>query len=93
MADKKALLGLLRNMKQSEGGNQVNVQVINKTSVKANAETKAAPNLSGGIDLQVILTEVDKGLAGKINQGVSRLGNAVQSSFQLNDAAGLYKRG
>jgi tape measure domain-containing protein len=93
-ADQLSLLKMIRNgFGERNNGTQVNVQVINQTSVKANAETKASQNPNGGLDLQVFLTEIDKGLANKVGQSDSSLGRSIQDSYQLNAATKLYRNG
>ena len=88
-ADQRALLGLLRNGGGSGGGNQVNVQVVNQTSVPVDAKTTAKPNQNGGMDVQVLLREVDNGLAQRQAKGESAFTRGMQERFGFNDAKAL----
>ena len=93
-ADQRALLSFLRNGGGgSGGGNQVNVQVVNQTSVPVDARTTASPNQNGGMDVQVFLKEVDNGLAQRQAKGESAFTRSLQERFSLNDAKPLYRGG
>jgi tape measure domain-containing protein len=92
-ADQSALLSMLRNSPGGGDGTQINVQIINQTSQEVESQTSASRNSNGGIDLEVILRQVDSDLAKKQNNGTSALGKSFKTIYQLNDAQSLYRRG
>jgi hypothetical protein len=93
-ADQKALLNIIRgNNNQKNGGLAVNVQVVNQTSVAVKPETEQRPNNSGGVDMKIVLNEVDRGLANKISGNESYMDNAMKGRYGLNDAQSKYRRG
>ena len=92
-ADQQSLLALLRNTPAGGSGTQVNVQVINQTTVGVSAQTAAKPNANGGLDLQVILNEIDRGLANRQARSESQFDRSLRDSYNLNGATKFYRRG
>jgi hypothetical protein len=93
MADQRALLVALRNSQQSQAKTPVTVNVVTNTTKEMETDTKTSQAPGGGLQLDVIIREVDSGLAGRHAKGVSSLSNTMKSSFQLNDALSAYRRG
>jgi hypothetical protein len=93
-ADQWMLLNLIRSGRTGGGGgNVVNVQVVNQTSVGVDASTQASPNANGGIDVTVLLKEVDRGLADRMASSESYIGRQMESDYRINNASTLYRRG
>jgi tape measure domain-containing protein len=92
MADQRSLMESLRNRPSGEGM-QVNVQIVNQTSVPVNADTRASQGRGGQMNLEVFLKEIDSGLAKRHAKGTSSFGTSIESANQLNPATSLYRRG
>lgn len=70
----------------------VTVNVINQTSQNVEAQTQTRQDANGGISLDIILKQVDSGMAGLARQGKSQFGAFMQKAYGL-DRAGTIMQG
>jgi hypothetical protein len=93
-ADQRNLLSLLRSGSAGGGGQgNINIQVVNQTSAKMDASSEARRNPNGDLDVQVFLTEIDKGMANKQSKGESAFDRSMRDSYSLNPNTKLYRGG
>jgi hypothetical protein len=95
-AQQRQLLNILdgKSGYGSNAGVELNVSVVNQTSVKVDAETRTKQNQDGsGMDVTVLLKEIDDGLAKRQSQGNSSMDRQIRSTYQLNDAMSVYRGG
>lgn len=64
----------------------VSVNIINQTGQQVQAQTEMRQDANGGLNLDVILQQVDKGMAGLAKSGKSQLGAYMQKAYGLNKA-------
>jgi hypothetical protein len=70
---------------------QVNPVVINNTGKDVQAETNVTPNNSGGINMEVILTQIEQGMVKRDVSGKSAFGNHLDKTRGLSRAGSLYR--
>lgn len=70
----------------------VTVNVINQTNQNVDAQTKTRQDANGGLSLDIILKQVDSGMAGLARQGKSQFGAFIQKTYGL-DRAGTIMQG
>lgn len=70
----------------------VTVNVINQTSQNVEVQTQTRQDANGGISLDIILKQVDSGMAGLARQGKSQFGAFMQKAYGL-DRAGTIMQG
>lgn len=64
----------------------VSVNIINNTGQQVQAQTETRQDANGGLSLDVILQQVDKGMAGLAKSGKSQFGAYMQKAYSLNKA-------
>lgn len=64
----------------------VSVNIINQTGQQVQAQTETRQDANGGLNLDVILQQVDKGMAGLAKSGKSQFGAYMQKAYGLNKA-------
>lgn len=64
----------------------ISVNVINQTGQQVQAQTETRQDANGGLNLDVILQQVDKGMAGLAKSGKSQFGAYMQKAYGLNKA-------
>lgn len=67
----------------------VSVNIINNTGQQVQAQTETRQAVNGGLNLDVILQQVDKGMVGLAKSGKSQLANYMQKAYGLNRAGTL----
>lgn len=85
--------GQMRALGAAMGGTpSVNVTVINnqKGGGKTNVETKQQRNADGGMDMQIILTQIEDHLAKQVQKGGS-LSGSMEKQYGLNRSNGAYR--
>jgi tape measure domain-containing protein len=95
-SDQRSLLNFIRSVKEKGGssnGGQLNVQIINQTTKPVEAQTSANQNSNGGFDLQVLIREIDSGLAQRQSAGASKFDKNIRATYQLNNAQSIYRKG
>lgn len=70
----------------------VTVNVINQTNQNVDAQTQTRQDANGGLSLDIILKQVDSGMAGLARQGKSQFGAFIQKTYGL-DRAGTIMQG
>ncbi len=72
----------------------VNIQVVNRSGypVKA-ARTEETREPGGGVNLKLIIDQVDQGLAARESRGASRFGQTLRMKSGLNPSATLHRGG
>lgn len=64
----------------------VSVNIINNTGQQVQAQTETRQDANGGLNLDVVLQQVDKGMAGLAKSGKSQFGAYMQKAYGLNKA-------
>ena len=67
---------------------QVTINIENNASAQVSAQTSR--NANGGLDIRVLIDEIDSHLAQKVTNGTSRTGAAMDRTRNLNRASALY---
>ncbi|MCW5727253.1 hypothetical protein [Parvibaculum sp.] len=83
--------GLFRALAGMAGGSRaVEINLRVETS-GGGVETRERPNASGGVDIELLLGQVDAHLAGGIVNNRSRTGEAIERRYGLDPARGLQR--
>lgn len=69
----------------------INIEIINQTGKEVSAETQQRQNGSGGMDLQIILQEVDRGMTSLAKSGKSAFAGYMEKSYGMNRAIMLHR--
>lgn len=70
---------------------EVTVNVINNTGQQVQAQTTAAPDGQGGLNIEVVLDQVEAGMVQRDNAGRSRFANHLDRTRGLSRAGRLYR--
>ncbi len=70
---------------------EVTVNVINNTGQQVQAQTTAAPDGQGGLNIEVVLDQVEAGMVQRDNAGRSRFANHLDRTRGLSRAGLLYR--
>lgn len=70
---------------------EVTVNVINNTGEQVQAQTTAAPDGQGGLNIEVVLDQVEAGMVQRDNAGRSRFANHLDRTRGLSRAGRLYR--
>ena len=70
---------------------QITVNVINKTGQQVQAQTTAAPDGQGGMNMEIVLTQIEAGIVQRDAAGKSQLVNHLDRTRGLSRAGRLYR--
>lgn len=70
---------------------QITVNVINKTGQQVQAQTTAAPDGQGGMNMEIVLTQIEAGIVQRDAAGKSQLINHLDRTRGLSRAGRLYR--